>query len=45
MDNPHAALDAELASYPPELVGEAKLQAGLGNKDAQSLSADEKVRT
>ncbi|KAI0247909.1 hypothetical protein BJV78DRAFT_1285203 [Lactifluus subvellereus] len=42
MDGPHSSLDAELASYPPELVGEAKLRAGLGNRDAQSLSVEEK---
>jgi len=38
-----SALDAELATYPPELVGEAKLRAGLGDRDAQSLTVDEKV--
>lgn len=37
-------IDAELATYPPELVGEAKLRAGLGGKDAQSLTPEEKVR-
>ena len=42
MDN-HNALDAELNSYPPEIMGEAKLRAGLGDRDAQSLTLEEKV--
>ena len=43
MENAHNALDAELNSYPPEIMGEAKLRAGLGDRDAQSLSVEEKV--
>jgi hypothetical protein len=38
-----SVLDAELVTYPLELVGEAKLHAGLSGRDAQSLTADEKV--
>jgi hypothetical protein len=37
------ALDAELNSYPPDIMGEAKLRAGLGDRDAQSLTLEEKV--
>jgi len=43
MDNSHNALDAELNSYPPDVMGEAKLRAGLGDRDAQSLTVEEKV--
>ena len=43
MDNPHNALDAELNSYPPDIMGEAKLHAGVGEKDARSLTVEEKV--
>ncbi|KAH9066844.1 hypothetical protein EDB87DRAFT_1588558 [Lactarius vividus] len=44
-ERPHMdSLDAELASYPPDLMGEAKLRAGLGEKEAQSLTMDEKQR-
>lgn len=43
MDNPHNALDAELNSYPPDIMGDAKLRAGLGDRDAQSLTVEEKV--
>ncbi|KAI9507670.1 hypothetical protein F5148DRAFT_999071 [Russula earlei] len=39
MDN---TLDAELATYPPDLMGEAKLRAGVGDRDAQSLTLEEK---
>ncbi len=37
------SLDAELASYPADLMGEAKLRAGLGEREAQSLTMEEKV--
>ena len=40
MDN---ALDNELASYPPELLGDAKRHAGLSDRDPQSLTTDDKV--
>ena len=43
MDGSRSSLDADLASYPPDIVGEAKLHAGFGDREAQSLSADEKV--
>jgi hypothetical protein len=43
MDNSHNALDAELNSYPPDIMGDAKLRAGLGDRDAQSLTVEEKV--
>ena len=43
MDGSHNSLDAELASFPAELVGEAKLRASLGDREAQSLTAEEKV--
>jgi hypothetical protein len=43
MDGPQGALDAELASYPAELIGEAKYRAGVGDRDAQSLTTEEKV--
>lgn len=36
------ALDAELNSYPPDVMGEAKLRAGVGDRDAQSLTVEEK---
>jgi hypothetical protein len=36
-------IDAELGSYPPEVIGDAKRHAGLGDRDTQSLSIDEKV--
>jgi hypothetical protein len=44
MDNAHHALDAELGSFTPDLIGEAKLRANLGGRDAQSLTVEEKVR-
>jgi hypothetical protein len=44
MDNTHHTLDAELGSYPPDLIGEAKLRANLGERDAQSLTVEEMVR-
>ena len=44
MDSTHHSLDAELGSYPPDLIGEAKLRANLGERDAQSLTVEEKVR-
>ncbi len=43
MDGPHSSLDAELASYSSELLGEAKLHAGLHEREGQSLTAEEKV--
>jgi hypothetical protein len=43
MDNSHNALDAELNSYPPDIMGDAKLRAGVGDRDAQSLTVEEKV--
>ncbi|KAF8273141.1 hypothetical protein EI94DRAFT_54011 [Lactarius quietus] len=42
MDNAHSSLDADLASFPPDIVGEAKLQAGFGDREAQSLNPEEK---
>lgn len=44
MDRTHHTLDAELASYPPYIIGEAKLRANLGDRDAQSLTVEEKVQ-
>jgi len=44
MDRTHHTLDTELGSYPPYLIGEAKLRANLGDRDAQSLTVEEKVR-
>jgi hypothetical protein len=41
MDN---AWDAELATYPPEVINDAKRHAGLGDRDTQSLNNEEKVR-
>ena len=38
------ALDNELASYPVEVIGDAKRHAGLGDRDPQSLTGEEKVR-
>ncbi|KAF8475290.1 hypothetical protein DFH94DRAFT_118906 [Russula ochroleuca] len=38
------AVDAELSTYPPDLLGEARRQANLGDRDVQSLTTDEKVR-
>ena len=38
------ALDNELASYPAEILGEAKRNAGLSDRDLQSLTIEEKVR-
>jgi hypothetical protein len=32
MDSTHHTLDTELASYPPDLIGEAKLRANLGQR-------------
>jgi hypothetical protein len=43
MDGPHSSLDAEMASLPPDIMGEAKLRAGFGDREAQSLNAEEKV--
>lgn len=43
MDSPFTMLDAELAGFPPDVVGEAKLRANLGDRDAHSLTAEEKV--
>ena len=40
MDN---ALDAELANYSSEVIGEAKRHAGLSDRDPQSLTPEEKV--
>jgi len=39
-----ALLDNELASYPPEVIGDAKRHAGLSDRDLQSLTTEEKVR-
>jgi hypothetical protein len=44
MESRHSALDAELASYPPDLLGEAKLHANVHDREAQSLTLEEKVR-
>ena len=44
MDGPHSSLDAELASFPAEILGEAKLHACVGDKEGQSLTLEEKVR-
>jgi hypothetical protein len=44
MDTTHHTLDTEIASYPPELIGEAKYRANLGDREAQSLTVEEKVR-
>jgi hypothetical protein len=43
MDSPLTMVDAELAGFPPDLVGEAKVRANLGERDAHSLTAEEKV--
>jgi hypothetical protein len=43
MENTHYTLDTELASYTPDIIGEAKLRANLGGRDAQSLTMPEKV--
>ena len=45
-DRPHmdSALDNELASYPADVLGDAKRHAGLGDRDPQSLTTEEKVR-
>ena len=43
MDGLHSSLDAELASFPLDILGEAKLWAGFGDREAQSLNAGEKV--
>lgn len=43
MDRTHHTLDAELASYPPYLISEAKLRANLDDRNAQSLTVEEKV--
>jgi hypothetical protein len=40
MDN----IDAEFGTYPPEVISDAKRHAGLGDRDTQSLSPEEKVR-
>jgi hypothetical protein len=45
IDSPLNSLEAELATFPSEIVGEAKLRANLGDRDAQSLSAEEMVRS
>jgi hypothetical protein len=37
-------IDNELASYPPDLLRDAKGHAGFGERDIQSLNIDEKVR-
>ncbi|KAH9971663.1 hypothetical protein BGW80DRAFT_429398 [Lactifluus volemus] len=42
MDSPLTMVDAELAGFPPDLVGEAKVRANLGERDAHSLTAEEK---
>src|SRR6266851_1325273 len=44
MESRHSTLDAELASYPPDLLGEAKLHANVHDREAQSLTVEEKVR-
>lgn len=44
MDGAHHTLDAELASYPADLLNDAKVRANLGGRDGQSLTVDEKVR-
>jgi len=36
------AVDNELASYPLEVIGDAKRHAGLSDRDPQSLTSDEK---
>lgn len=36
--------DSELASYPPDVLSDAKRHAGLGDRDNQSLTTEEKVR-
>lgn len=41
MDNTY---DNELATYPPDLLRDAKIHAGFGERDLQSLTTDEKVR-
>ena len=41
MDNPW---DTELANYPPEVLNDAKRHTGLGDRDIQSMSNEEKVR-
>jgi hypothetical protein len=38
------AVDNELASYPVEVIGDAKRLAGLSDRDPQSLTTEEKVR-
>ncbi|KAH9039341.1 hypothetical protein EDB85DRAFT_1930067 [Lactarius pseudohatsudake] len=43
-ERPHMdSLDVALATYPADLMGEAKLRAGLGEREAQSLTTEEKV--
>jgi hypothetical protein len=39
------ALDNELASYPPDVIGDAKRHIGLSDRDPQSLTTEEKVRS
>lgn len=39
-----SALDNELSSYPIDVINDAKRHAGLGDRDPQSLTTDEKVR-
>jgi hypothetical protein len=41
MDNTY---DPELASFPPEVLSDAKRHAGLGDRDNQSLTTEDKVR-
>jgi hypothetical protein len=43
MDGSHGSLDADLASFPPEILLEARQHAGVGEREAQSLTAEEKV--
>jgi hypothetical protein len=39
-----SAPDNEFASYPTDVISEAKRQAGLSDRDPQSLTNEEKVR-
>jgi len=39
-----SALDNELATYPADVLGDAKRHAGMSDRDLQSLTTDEKVR-
>jgi hypothetical protein len=43
MYDPHGSSDAELVSYPADIVGEAILPAGFGDWEAHSLTAKNKV--